>query len=181
MSDYADEIAQVCRLRGVAYSVASPAEEASIRKTIEDNNMESVLLEKAPKVAIYAPPISKSEPWDDAVNLALTYAEISFEVIWDEEVLAGRLHDYDWVHLHHEDFTGQYGKFYGSYRNALWYKQNKALNEATAKKSTPTTSLCQRRGWTSSPPNWTVTPPTAIVRRDWTTLRLLPSRTSRWS
>ncbi|TET65876.1 MAG: asparagine synthetase B [Candidatus Zixiibacteriota bacterium] len=134
MSDYADEVAQLCKLRGVAYSAVSPAEEASIRKTIEDNNMESVLLEKAPKVAIYAPPISENEPWDDAVNLALTYAEIPFEVIWDEELLAGKLHDYDWVHLHHEDFTGQYGKFYGSYRNALWYKQNKALNEATAQK-----------------------------------------------
>lgn len=134
MSDHADEISQISKLRGVAYRVITPSEEAEIRKTIEDNNMESVLLEKAPKVAIYAPPDSKNEPWDDAVNLALTYAEIPFEVVWDDEVLAGRLHDYDWVHLHHEDFTGQYGKFYGSYRNALWYKQSKALNEATAER-----------------------------------------------
>ncbi len=95
--------------------------------------MESVLLEKAPKIAIYAPPSRKNEPWDDAVNLALEYAEIPFEILWDPEVLLGKLNDYDWLHLHHEDFTGQYGKFYAAYRNTMWYKQDKALNETTAR------------------------------------------------
>ena len=128
------EIAERCRLLGVSFELVSPAQEARIRTTIEDNNMESVLLEKAPKIAIYAPPDSKKEPWDDAVNLALTYAEIPFDVIWDDDILEGKLKDYDWVHLHHEDFTGQYGKFYASYRNTIWYKRNVRINEETAKK-----------------------------------------------
>lgn len=127
------QIQELCRLRGVKYEMISGGEEAQIKATIEANNMESILLEKAPKVAIYAPPSSKNEPWDDAVNLALEYAEIPFNTIWDVEVLSGQLTDYDWIHLHHEDFTGQYGKFYSGYRNANWYKQSKALNETTAR------------------------------------------------
>jgi hypothetical protein len=95
--------------------------------------METIVLEKAPKVAIYAPPFEKIEQWDDAVSLALTYADIPFDVIYDKEVLEGRLADYDWLHLHHEDFTGQYGKFYGAYRNSPWYKQIKALSEQLAR------------------------------------------------
>lgn len=134
MTDAADWVGERCRLLGVAFEVVGAGEEAQIRATIEDNNMESVLLEKAPKVAIYAPPNSKDEPWDDAVNLALTYAEIPFDIVWDDEVLDGRLKDYDWVHLHHEDFTGQYGKFYASYRNAIWYKRSKNINETTARR-----------------------------------------------
>ena len=85
--------------------------------------MEVVLLEKATKIAIYAPPEVEDGPWDDAVNLALTYAEIPFDRIYDEDILAGKLAKYDWLHLHHEDFTGQYGKFYSMYRNADWYIQ----------------------------------------------------------
>jgi hypothetical protein len=133
LTDDTQQIEQLCNLRGVKFEVISGGQEAQIRATIEENNMESVLLEKAPKVAIYAPPFSKNEPWDDAVNLALEYAEIPFDVIWDVEVLQGRLADYDWIHLHHEDFTGQYGKFYGAYRNTNWYKQIKALSETTAR------------------------------------------------
>lgn len=133
MTDDLSQIEEACRLKGVSYEKVSGAEEAQIKKTIEENNMESVLLEKAPKIAIYAPPSRKNEPWDDAVNLALTYAEIPFDIVWDPEVLAGKLNDYDWIHLHHEDFTGQYGKFYAAYRNTMWYKQDKALNETTAR------------------------------------------------
>jgi hypothetical protein len=126
------QIAELCRLRGVSFTQISGVDEAEIKKTIEESNMESVILEKAPKIAIYAPPGRKSEPWDDAVNLALTYAEIPFDVVWDPEVLAGKLSEYDWIHLHHEDFTGQFGKFFAAYRNTLWYKQDKALSEKTA-------------------------------------------------
>ena len=132
LTDDLPQITEVCRLKGVSYEEISGAQEADIKKTIEDNNMESVLLEKAPRVAIYAPPDRKYLPWDDAVSLALKYADIPFDIVWDPDVLAGKLHDYDWLHLHHEDFTGQYGKFYAAYRNTNWYKQDKAFNEKTA-------------------------------------------------
>ena len=127
------QLEQLCKLRGVKYEIIDGGLEAQIKAIIEENNMETVLLEKAPKVAIYAPPFSKDEPWDDAVNLALEYAEIPFDMIWDVEVLQGRLADYDWLHLHHEDFTGQFGKFFTAYRNTNWYKQSKALSETTAR------------------------------------------------
>jgi len=133
LTDSSTPLQQICNLRGVKYELIYGAGEAQIRSVIAENNMESVLLEKAPKVAIYAPPFSQDEPWDDAVHLALEYAEIPFDVIWDVEVLQGRLADYDWLHLHHEDFTGQHGKFYGAYRNTNWYKQSKALSETTAR------------------------------------------------
>ena len=94
--------------------------------------MDIVVLEKEPKIAIYTPP--NSQPWDDAVTLALTYAEIEYDKVWDEEVLAGRLDEYDWLHLHHEDFTGQYGKFYSGFRNALWYKEEVRINEEVSTK-----------------------------------------------
>lgn len=132
MTDFHEELADVCRLRGVAFSVIDLSSAASIYKKIEENNMEVVLLEKAPAIAIYTPP--NKEPWDDAVTLALTYAEIPYTTLWDEEVLRGELGKYDWLHLHHEDFTGQYGKFYRSFRNALWYKQDEATSELMAKK-----------------------------------------------
>jgi hypothetical protein len=132
MIDFYEEIADVCRLRGVAFDQIDLSQAASIYKEIEENNMEVVLLEKAPAIAIYTPP--NKEPWDDAVTLALTYAEIPYTTLWDEEVLRGELEKYDWLHLHHEDFTGQYGKFYGSYRNALWYKQEQLTCELMAKK-----------------------------------------------
>jgi hypothetical protein len=98
----------------------------------EDNNMDVVRLEKAPRVAVYVPPGFK--PWDDAVTLALEYAEIPYDKLWDDEVLAGKLSAYDWLHLHHEDFTGQYGKFYASFAGAAWYQDQQALLENEAKK-----------------------------------------------
>ena len=121
MVDYQDLIKNECILRGISYELVSTEELINIYSTIEDNNMDIVLLEKAPKIAVYSPP--GTQPWDDAVTLALTYAEVEYDIIFDEEVLSNGLSDYDWLHLHHEDFTGQYGKFYRNYRNAAWYKQ----------------------------------------------------------
>jgi len=130
LMDYAPEIENECRLRGVLAEAG--VDEGAIYAQIEDANMEVVLLEKATKLAIYAPPEADDGPWDDAVNLALTYAEIPFDLVYDEDILAGKLAKYDWIHLHHEDFTGQYGKFYGTYRNADWYIQQVQSEEARA-------------------------------------------------
>lgn len=127
-----DGLRNICALRGVTFESVGAGDEGLIRAEIEQNNMESVLLEKPPAVAIYTPP--NKEPWDDAVTMALEYAEIEYETVWDEGVLDGELENYDWLHLHHEDFTGQYGKFYNSFRNTLWYQQEVATNEQTAKK-----------------------------------------------
>jgi hypothetical protein len=123
-----------CKIRGVTFNVISDTEAAKILEEISSpsQNMEAVTLEKAPKIAVYSP--KTSLPWDDAVTLVLTYAEIPFDVIYDEEVLEEKLVLYDWLHLHHEDFTGQYGKFYGSYRTAPWYIEQKREAEALAKK-----------------------------------------------
>ena len=130
MDDF-EGLKNICVLRGVSYTSVGAADEGAIRQTIEDNNMESVLLEKAPNIAVYTP--ANKEPWDDAVTLALTYAEIEYKTVWDAEVLDGKLEEYDWIHLHHEDFTGQYGRFYNSFRNTLWYQQEVAANEQMAK------------------------------------------------
>ncbi len=108
-----------CRLRGVSFEKLNGGQVNAIYAEIESHNMERVLLEKAPDIAVYSPP--GFQPWDDAVTLALTYAEISYDVIYDRKVLAGILENYDWLHLHHEDFTGQYGKFWGAFRNEPWY------------------------------------------------------------
>lgn len=108
--------------RGVFYEEITSSRAAEIYRIVAVENMEKVQLEKAPKMAVYTPP--SLQPWDDAVTLALTYAEIPYETIWDEQVLTGRLSEYDWLHLHHEDFTGQYGKFYAAYRNQLWYQRD---------------------------------------------------------
>ncbi len=112
-----------CNIRGVKYQVIADVQAQSIRNEISDPevNMDIVKLEKAPKVAVYTP--KTYQPWDDAVTLAMTYAEIPYEVVYDEEILTGKLHLYDWLHLHHEDFTGQYGKFYAAYANAPWYRE----------------------------------------------------------
>jgi len=101
-----------------------------IYRQIEVENMERVELQKPPAIAVYSPP--SAQPWDDAVTLALTYAEIDYDVVWDEEVLSGDLEEYDWLHCHHEDFTGQYGKFYASFRHELWYKADVRNNEEMA-------------------------------------------------
>jgi hypothetical protein len=120
------------RLRDVLYEEVNGADVARIRAEIERSNMEIVHLEKAPKVAVYIPPVA--QPWDDAVTLAMTYAEIPYEKVFDEEVLAGDLTKYDWLHTHHEDFTGQYGKFYAAYRTAEWYQKQQREFETRARK-----------------------------------------------
>ncbi|MBF8294341.1 MAG: hypothetical protein HW389_886 [Bacteroidetes bacterium] len=134
MVDYSDVLARECRIRGVLFEPANIADASSIYAEVqrEDNNKDVVRLEKAPRVAVYAPPTFK--PWDDAVTLALEYAEIPYTKVWDEEVLSGKLADYDWLHLHHEDFTGQYGKFYANYRFAPWYVDQQLLYEREAKR-----------------------------------------------
>ena len=129
-----NEIVKLCKLRGVTYELISDAAYNSIVSDISDPevNMDVVKLQKAPKIAVYSP--KSKRPWDDAVTLVLTYAEIPYDVIYDEEVLSDILPMYDWLHLHHEDFTGQYGKFWGSYRNAPWYKEEQQYQEELAKK-----------------------------------------------
>ena len=120
-----------CKIRGVTF-LEVENQMVDIYSTIEQNNMDVVLLEKAPKIAIYTPP--NKQPWDDAVTLALTYAEINYETLWDDEVFNNTLEQYDWLHLHHEDFTGQYGKFYRNYHNAPWYIEQKIQFENLAQK-----------------------------------------------
>ena len=129
-----DEIAKICRLRGVSFEMISDAQYQSICSDIADPeiNMDIVKLQKAPKIAVYSP--KNKRPWDDAVTLVLTYAQIPYDVVYDEEVFNGVLPMYDWLHLHHEDFTGQYGKFWGAYRTASWYKQEKIFQESLAAK-----------------------------------------------
>jgi hypothetical protein len=120
-------------VRGISYKIISDAEAASIIATVKDPdaNMDAVKLQKAPRIAVYSP--KSSQPWDDAVTLALTYAEISFDKIYDDEVMTGKLPEYDWLHLHHEDFTGQFGKFIRM-KNAAWYQEQMIEVENIAKK-----------------------------------------------
>jgi hypothetical protein len=119
-------------LRGVAIEPMGGAAEAAMRAEIADNNMEAVALEKPPKVAVYIPP--NTPPWDDAVTLALQYADIPYATVWDEEVLRGDLTKYDWLHLHHEDFTAQHGKFYAAYHTFPWYQEEERVQQAMAAK-----------------------------------------------
>jgi len=126
-----DELSNLCLARGIVEEKVNAAQVAEIYRTIEENNMESILLEKAPRVAVYTPPDKK--PWDDAVTMALEYAEVKYDKIFDLEVLQGRLEDYDWLHLHHEDFTGQYGKFYAAYGRSAWYIQQQSEYEGFAR------------------------------------------------
>lgn len=132
MIQHLPSLEEECIIRGVTYQIIADVQAAGILREIADPevNMEVVKLEKAPKIAVYSP---KSKlPWDDAVTLVLTYAEIPYEVIYDTEIINMELHKYDWLHLHHEDFTGQYGKFYSAYRNAPWYRQQVQEAEADA-------------------------------------------------
>ena len=130
----APEIRKECQIRGVSFEPISDAETNSILAEISSpsQNMEAVVLERTPKIAVYTP--KGKQPWDDAVTLVLTYAEIPFTAIYDEEVLSDKLILYDWLHLHHEDFTGQYGKFFGAYKNAPWYIEQKKEAEDLATK-----------------------------------------------
>jgi hypothetical protein len=134
MADYTDLLAAECRIRGVQFEQIDASSANSIYNLVqsEEKNMDVVRLEKAPRIAVYVPP--GNQPWDDAVTMALTYAEVKYDKIWDEEVISGKLAQYDWLHLHHEDFTGQHGKFYGSYNGAPWYQAQVRLLEETAAK-----------------------------------------------
>lgn len=127
-----NDIVRKARLRNVQVEIISASEAASIIAQVESpaSNTSVVNLEKAPKIAVYTP--KQALPWDDAVTLALTYAEVEYDKVWDVEVLAGKLNEYDWLHLHHEDFTGQYGKFWASYHNTPWYITQVRQMEAMA-------------------------------------------------
>ena len=128
------EIRKECQIRNVSFEILSDGETNKILEEISSpsQNMETVVLEKAPKIAVYTPP--GKQPWDDAVTMVLKYAEIPYTEVYDEAVLSDQLILYDWLHLHHEDFTGQYGKFFGAYRNAPWYIEQKNEAEALATK-----------------------------------------------
>ncbi|MCY3682043.1 MAG: asparagine synthetase B [Gemmatimonadetes bacterium] len=130
--DHHETIAREARIRAVSFQAISAAQATRIYADIESGNMNRMRLEKAPRIAVYTPP--NKQPWDDAVTLALTYAEIPYTTLWDEEVLSGKLENFDWLHLHHEDFTGQYGKFYLSHGHTLWYRQQQAGFKALAGK-----------------------------------------------
>lgn len=133
--EYHKNIEDECKTRGVSYQILPDGKVTAILNEISDPevNMEMVKLEKSPKIAVYSP---KSKlPWDDAVTMVLRYAEIPYDVVYDDEVLKDKLSGYDWLHLHHEDFTGQYGRFWSSFRNASWYREDVKNQEATAKRN----------------------------------------------
>jgi hypothetical protein len=130
---YSKEIETICRLKGVSYYIVTPSQYSQVLEEISapSVNQDVVKLQKVPKIAVYSP--KNKLPWDDAVTLVLTYAEIPYDIVYDQEVMNDVLPLYDWLHLHHEDFTGQYGKFWASYRNKKWYQDDVALQEQTAK------------------------------------------------
>ncbi len=131
---YSQKLENECVIRGVSYEVISDAQYNQIISQIASpsSNKDLMKLEKHPKIAVYSP--KSKQPWDDAVTLALTYAEIPYDVVFDDDVMYDKLPEYDWLHLHHEDFTGQYGKFYRIYRNTPWYIERQRKYEETASK-----------------------------------------------
>lgn len=133
MVDESPKIIERAMVMGVSYETIDFSVANQIYNRIEEENMEVILLEKAPKIAVYTPP--SRELWDDAVTLALSYAEIPYDTLWDKEILRGELVKYDWLHLHHEDFSGQYGKFYAAYRHAGWYQQQMLEFERAAREA----------------------------------------------
>ena len=128
------EIENECIVRGVSYENIADVQANAILTEISrpDVNQDAVAMNKAPKIAVYSPP--NKQPWDDAVTLVLTYAEIDYDIVYDEEILGGKLSEYDWLHLHHEDFTGQHGKFWRSYSHMPWYQEEVKINNDLAKK-----------------------------------------------
>ncbi len=132
--DNSDKIILDCQIRNITYQVLDNKSVIDLYTFVQsdDQNMDVVRLEKAPNIAVYVPP--GFQPWDDAVTLALEYAEVPYDKIWIDDILSGKLSNYDWLHLHHEDFTGQFGKFYASYGGARWYQENQTLYENEAKK-----------------------------------------------
>lgn len=135
LMNYTQSMESECKIRGVSYEVLADGKVNLILNEISDPsvNMEMVKLEKAPKIAVYSP--KNKLPWDDAVTMVLSYAEIPYDILYDTEVLKGELPKYDWLHLHHEDFTGQYSRFWATFRNAAWYIEDVKIQEATAKKN----------------------------------------------
>ena len=152
-------------LRGITTERVSGADVAGIRAVIADSNMETVILEKAPSVAIYTPP--NSTPWDDAVTMALEYAQIPYETIWDADVLRRGLDGYEWLHLHHEDFTGQYSKFFLTYAGSPWLQEEVSRNEEMAERLGSRVCLTSRRPspsgsastWMTAGSCWPCVPP----------------------
>lgn len=134
MFPYTQPFEEECSIRGVSFQVISDGQSAAILDEIADPqvNMENIKLHKAPRIAVYSP--KNKQPWDDAVTLALTYSEIPYDVVYDEEIISGVLPMYDWLHLHHEDFTGQYGKFWASFKNYSWYIDDVKIQEDMAAK-----------------------------------------------
>lgn len=134
MVKYLKPIESECYIRGVTCEIIADVQSTGILQEIAspEVNMDEVKLTKAPKIAVYSP--KNKLPWDDAVTLALTYAEIPYDIVYDEELMSGVLPTYDWLHLHHEDFTGQYGKFWAAYRNTSWYREDVRSNEEVAHK-----------------------------------------------
>lgn len=134
LMQHSSAIENECVVRGVTFEPVTDGQAAAILDGIAqpDVNQDAVAMNKAPKIAVYSPP--NKQPWDDAVTLVLTYAEINYDVIYDEEIINGKLTEYDWLHLHHEDFTGQFGKFWRVYQNAPWYQQEVNINNQLAKK-----------------------------------------------
>jgi hypothetical protein len=132
---YTQAMESECKIRGVSYEVLADGKVTMILNEVTDPsvNMDMVKLEKAPKIAVYSP--KNKLPWDDAVTMVLSYAEIPYEILYDDEVLKGELPKYDWLHLHHEDFTGQYNRFWSAFRNASWFIEDVKLQEATAKRN----------------------------------------------
>jgi len=124
---------QTALILGVSTTPMTSSEVVELRATVESSNAKSILLEKAPRIAVYCPP--SAEPWDDAVRLALEYAHIPYDTIWDDDILSGILETYDWLHLHHEDFTGQYGKFFAAFGQADWYRARQKSYELNAQKN----------------------------------------------
>jgi len=133
MCQFAKPIENECVIRGVTYEIIADVQASAIISEISspEMNQDEIKLHKAPKVAVYSP--KNRQPWDDAVTLALAYAEIPYDVVYDAEIMNGSLPLYDWLHLHHEDFTGQYGKFWRTFKNAAWYQEDVRVNEENAR------------------------------------------------
>lgn len=129
----AKAVSNECIIRGISYEIISDAQGQSILTEISNPeiNQDAIKLQKAPRIAVYSP--KGKQPWDDAVTLVLKFAEIPYDIIYDEEVFLDKLKDYDWLHLHHEDFTGQFGKFYSQFASAAWYQSEVKENEMMAK------------------------------------------------
>lgn len=134
LMQHSSEIENECVVRGVTYESITDVQATAILNEIAqpDVNQDAASMNKAPKIAVYSPP--NKQPWDDAVTLVLSYAEINYDIIYDEEIINGKLNEYDWLHLHHEDFTGQYGKFWRSYQHMPWYQQEVKINNDLAQK-----------------------------------------------